>query len=337
MLDHVVVFTAREQAEYQELERDATLKGDEILVKDDYDLISAGTELANFRAMPNTSPHTKGFPIRAGYSASGHVVAVGPEAKTVKVGDKVCVNWGTHRAYFKRSETRVVKIPDGVDMQSAACTHLASFPLLAVRRLQIEIGEAVMIAGLGLLGQFAAQFARLAGAYPVLACDYSPERRELAKRLGADFVFDPRDTDFIPRVMELTDGKGPAAVVEVTGYISALRQALEYVAENGRIALLGCTRVSDEYIDFYKYVHRRGVRLIGAHTMTRPKFESRPGEWTEIDDYHAFLKLLKAGRIQAAPIIGEVAPAANAAEVFHRLNTAKNPPLGVLLDWTNVE
>ena len=30
-------------------------------------------------------------------------------------------------------------------------------------------------------------------------------------------------------------------------------------------------------------------------------------------------------------------PAANAAEVFHRLNTAKHPPLGVLLDWTNVE
>ena len=52
MLDHVIVFTAKEQAEYQELERDATLQGDEILVKDDYDLISAGTELANFRAMP---------------------------------------------------------------------------------------------------------------------------------------------------------------------------------------------------------------------------------------------------------------------------------------------
>ena len=96
-------------------------------------------------------------------------------------------------------------------------------------------------------------------------------------------------------------------------------------------------RVSDEYIDFYKYVHRRGVRLIGAHTMTRPKFESRPGEWTEHDDYTAFLKLLNAGRIQVSPMIGKVAPAADAAAVFDELNTAQNPPLGVLLDWTNVE
>ena len=337
MKNHAVIFTAKEKAEFLEEELDAELHGDEIIVKDDYDLISAGTELANFRALPNTSPHTKGFPCIVGYSASGHVVAVGPEAKTVKLGDRVAVNWGKHRAYFKRPETQVVKIPDGVDMKCAAYAHLASFPMLAVRRLRIEIGEAVMVAGLGLLGQFAVQFARLAGAYPVLACDYSPERRELAKRLGADFVLDPRDAGFGDEVKALTDGRGPAAVVEVTGFISALQQALEYVAFNGRIALLGCTRVSDRYIDFYKYVHRRGVQLIGAHTMTRPKFESRPGEWTEHDDYTAFLKLLKAGRIQVAPMIGKVAPAADAAEVFRELDAAKNPPLGVLLDWTNVE
>jgi len=337
MKDHIIVFTAKEKAEFLEQELDAELSGDEILVKDDYDLISAGTELANYHALPNTRPHTKGFPTIVGYSASGHVVAVGSEAKRFKVGDRVVVNWGKHRGYFKRSETQVVGVPDGVDMKCAACTHLASFPMLAVRRLRIEIGEAAMVAGLGLLGQFAVQFARLAGAYPVLACDYSPERRALAKRLGADAVFDPRDADFTERVKAATDGKGPAAVVEVTGFISALQQALEYVAENGRIALLGCTRVSDRYIDFYKYVHRRGVQLIGAHTMTRPKLESRPGEWTEHDDYTAFLKLLKAGRIQVAPIIGEVAPAADAAAIYRRLGSAENPPLGVLLDWTQVE
>ena len=337
MKNHIITFTAKETAEFLEEELDAGLHGDEILVKNDYDLISAGTELANYRALPNTVVSNRGFPHTAGYSASGHVVKTGPEVRTLKVGDRVVVNWGGHRACFKRSETQVVKIPDGVDMKCAAYAHLASFPMLAVRRLRIEMGEAVMVAGLGLLGQFAVQFARLSGAYPVLACDYSPERRELAKRLGADLVLDPRETDFIEQVKAATGGKGPAAVVEVTGFISALQQSLEYVAQNGRIALLGCTRISDQYIDFYKYVHRRGVQLIGAHTMTRPKFESRPGEWTEHDDYTAFLNLLKAGRIQVAPLIGKVAPAADAASIYRELAGAENPPLGVLLDWTNVE
>lgn len=337
MKNHVITFTAKETAEFLEEELDAELHGDEILVKNDYDLISAGTELANYRALPNTVSANRGFPHTAGYSAAGRVVKTGSEVKTIQVGDRVVVNWGGHRAYFKRSETRVVKIPDDVDMKCAACAHLASFPMLAVRRLRIEMGEAVMVAGLGLLGQFAVQFARLSGAYPVLACDYSPERRELAEQLGADLVLDPRDADFSARIKDATDGKGPAAVVEVTGFIAALQQALEYVAPNGRIALLGCTRISDQYIDFYQYVHRRGVQLIGAHTMTRPKLESHPGEWTEHDDYTAFLNFLKAGRIQAAPLIGKVVPAADAAETYRQLDEAKNPPLGVLLDWTNVE
>ena len=58
MKDHVIVFTAKQKAEFLEEELDATLQGNEILVKDDYDLISAGTELANYRALPNTAPHT---------------------------------------------------------------------------------------------------------------------------------------------------------------------------------------------------------------------------------------------------------------------------------------
>ena len=135
MKNHAVIFTAKEKAEFLEEKFDAELHGDEIIVKDDYDLISAGTELANFRAMPNTSPHTKGFPSIVGYSASGHVVAVGPEAKLVKVDDRVTVNWGKHRAYFKRPETQVVKIPDGVDMQCAAYAQIDTGIAIKHRRL----------------------------------------------------------------------------------------------------------------------------------------------------------------------------------------------------------
>ena len=58
---------------------------------------------------------------------------------------------------------------------------------------------------------------------------------------------------------------------------------------------------------------------------------------TETDDYRAFLNLLKAGSIQVEPIIGEVVSAADAENVYRRLNASPKPPLGVLLDWTQVE
>ena len=61
--------------------------------------------------------------------------------------------------------------------------------------------------------------------------------------------------------------------------------------------------ISDVPIDYYQYVHRRGISLIGAHTYTRPKQESAPGRWTERDDYRTFLKLVAANKIQTRPLI----------------------------------
>lgn len=326
-----------EKAAFRTEPIDETLKPDEILAQMDWDVISAGTEVAYYKALPNTWGIESGFPVYPGYSAAGHIVAVGSDVRKYCPGDRILINNASHCLYVKMREVSVIPVPDEVDLKDASFAFLATFPFLSIRKLQIEVGEAVMVAGLGLLGLFAVQIAKISGAYPVMACDFSPERRTLAKELGADFVFDPRDPEFIQKVKDATDGKGPEAVVEVTGYISALQQALEYVAYEGRIALLGCTRISDEYIDYYKYVHKRGIHLIGCHTQTRPKLESRPGAWTAADDCRTYLKLLKAGRLCAAPLIGKTVSPADAETLYAELANSKNPPLGVLLDWNMVK
>jgi len=222
-------------------------------------------------------------------------------------------------------------------MVEASFAHIASFSFLGVRKLKIELGESAMIAGMGILGAFAVQIANLSGAIPVLAADLDPSRRELAVRLGATAAFSPAENNFIEKVKEATGGDGPSAVVEVTGSAIALQQALEYIAWEGRIALLGCTRISDVPIDFYQYVHRRGITLIGAHTFTRAKQESSPGHWTEHDDYRTFFKLLKAGKLQVRPIISEIVSPETAHEVYARLAETKNPPRGIVFDWRQVK
>ena len=68
---------------------------------------------------------------------------------------------GRHGAASRIEETRV-------PLREAALAQIGSFSMLGVRRLRIEMGEAVMIAGLGLLGQIAVQAARLSGAAPLL-------------------------------------------------------------------------------------------------------------------------------------------------------------------------
>lgn len=342
-----IVFTAKGRAELREFEFKRPGPG-EALVECAHSVVSAGTERANLMAMPNTAGGGKsGFPIYPGYSASGQVVELGEGVGDLAVGDWVIVSWCGHRSHFVKPAAELVRFDaDAVDPREAAFAHIASFPMLGVRKLRLEMGESAMVAGLGLLGLFAVQFARLAGAFPTMAADFDPSRRELAEKLGADLTFSPGDADFPERVREAcskhaavrrfgnNDGRdGVDGVVEVSGSAAALRQALEYVAWEGRISLLGCTRVSDAEIDFYKYIHRRGVSLIGSHAFTRPCRESRPGAWTKEDEYRLFLKLIAAGRIQVAPLISELASPEDAGEVYGRLAEAKNPPPGFVFDW----
>ena len=80
MTQYEVLFCAREKAELISEEREFILEKDNVLVKTEYDLISAGTELANYLGLPNTAADS-GWPIHMGYSASGCVIGTGPEVK----------------------------------------------------------------------------------------------------------------------------------------------------------------------------------------------------------------------------------------------------------------
>ena len=312
-------------------------KAGEVLLENDYTVLSAGTERANLVQLPNTGTAETGFPFLPGYSGAGWVRAVGDGVTSLKAGDRVIVNWGGHRSHTIRKAEATLRIDDdSIDLFAAAFAPIAAFPLLGVRKLRLEIGESVMIAGQGILGVFALQFASLSGAIPLLAADLDPDRRALALRLGATAALSPDAADFVDQVKALSGGQGPQAVVEVTGFAAALQQALEYVAWEGRISLLGCTRISDVPIDFYRYVHRRGISLIGAHTNTRARQESSPGHWTELDDYRTYLRLVAAKRLQVQPIVSEVVSPEDAPAVYARLAEARHPPLGIVFDWSRL-
>ncbi|HOI54025.1 MAG TPA: zinc-binding alcohol dehydrogenase [Phycisphaerae bacterium] len=328
-----VVFESKGKAVLQEFQVPEP-GPDEVLLESDYSVVSAGTERANLIQLPNTGTAEHGFPLYPGYCASGRVVAAGSDVTSLSVGDRVIISWGGHRSHTIKKAASVFRIEDdSIDMQDAAFCHIASFSFLGVRKLKIELGEAAMVVGMGILGAFAVQIAGLSGAIPVLVSDLDPVRRKLALTLGASAAFSPDEPDFVEKIKALTGGHGPNAVVEVTGSALALRQALEYVAWEGRISLLGCTRISDVPIDFYQYVHRRGVSLIGAHTSTRAKLESAPAHWTEHDDYRTFLKFVAAGKLRTRPLTSEVVSPEAAPMVYGRLAEAATVPMGIVFDW----
>ncbi len=335
MVSKKIVFTAPHKAELLEVDVRA-LKDNEVLTEMEYTVISGGTERANIMAMPNAGGNK--FPKSLGYCGVGRVIEIGSAVKSVAVGDRVLVYHGKHMKYNIRPEADVTKVEnDEIDSLDAAFVIIATMGLGGVRKLEVEVGESAMVMGLGLLGTFALQFLRISGAYPVIAADLNPARRELALKLGADYAFDPSAPDFVEQVKAVTKGKGVRATVEVTGVSVAMKQALECASWMGRISLLGCTRVSDCGVDYYQQVHRPGVKLIGAHNLVRPKLESYPHHWTHQDDCNAVLDLIAAGRIQTAPIVSRVVSPEDAPEIYNQLCDDPMFPIGTVFDWRSIE
>ena len=335
-----IIFTKPNVAEYLEVgEVDFDKLGAKgVVVKTHVSTISAGTEKANFVGDSNvdSSRNAKpsvNFPRCVGYSSAGEVIAVGSEVKKVQVGDRVVVYWGHHKNYNVVHENNVVKIEsEKVSYEEAAVSFISTFPLAAIRKVKLELGESLMVMGLGILGQLAVMYARAAGAYPVIACDPVEKRREEALKNGADYAFDPLDKDFEKNVRAVSGG-GVKAAIEVTGVGAGLDETLDCMARFGRVALLGCTRRSDFSIDYYHQVHGPGITLIGAHTNARPELESYPSYFTHIDDIKTALNLCASGRLPLKNLIKETHKPSECQEVYTRLASDRNFPLGVQFDW----
>lgn len=334
-----IIFTQKDTALLLDVE-DNELAPDQVMVQTLFSTISCGTERANITGDPNVSICGDGnvkFPRTAGYSSSGIIVKKGANVQDLEIGDAVVMSWSLHKSYNILQASNVVKINnDKIPMEEAALLHIATFPMAAIRKTRLEIGESALVMGLGILGLMAVKIAKAAGGVPVIAADPVAARRELALSYGADYAFDPTAPDFAQKVKEVTEG-GVNIAIEVTGVGAGLNNALDCMAKFGRIALLGCTRSSDFSIDYYRKVHGPGITMIGAHTMARPTQESHPGWFIQRDDIKALIRLCEHHRVDFAEMIQETYSPADCTEVYTRLINDRAFPPVVQFDWSRLE
>ena len=335
MKANAIVFTSPKVAKLQEHDV-KNIGANDVLVKIAVSSISTGTERANLIGEVNVSVCSNAtvahFPRTCGYSSAGVVEAVGENVTTVAVGDRVSLSWSKHAQYCVIPESNVHKIlSDDISFEEAALWHISTFPMAAIRKCHLEIGESAIVMGMGILGIIAVKLLKIAGAAPIIAVDPVEEKRELALRMGADYAFHPFEEGFAEKVKEVSCG-GANVAIEVTGNGGALDGVLDCMAKFGRVALLGCTRNSDFTIDYYKKVHGPGISLIGAHTAARPTKESSAGLWTTHDDVMAIQKLVHLKRFNLAELVEETHSPIEAPEVFQRLAEEKAFPI-TQFDW----
>ncbi|MBQ1216827.1 MAG: zinc-binding dehydrogenase [Clostridia bacterium] len=328
-----IVFPERGRAELIE-EEIQEIRAGEVLVHLAVSTTSSGTERANLLGSDTVDwtapPKEAVFPKHLGYCSSGTVVSVGEGVTEFRPGDRVACAFGQYREYCRFQTKNLIHIGD-LPFEEAATFFISVFPMAAIRKCRLELGESAVVMGQGILGQFAVVLLKAAGAVPVVAVDPMPEKRARALELGADYAFDPYEPDFGKKVKEATGG-GANVGIEVTGIGAGLDGILDCMALKGRVALLGCTRSSDFTIDYYRKVHGPGITLIGAHTNARPTTESSPGWWTQRDDMLAVKRLTEYGRLSLASLVEETSSPEQAPEIFQRLAVERSFPIHQF-DW----
>ena len=332
----------------------------QLLVETLYSAISPGTERAFLLAEPNTITQRKGFPFPPGYSNIGRVLAVGSAVAHFKPGDRVATRV-PHVSHYLIPETlgpgevaakyreqfRSPIAPEAPaiglhylwklspDLDEAKLKESAPFGIVSVgvtgaRYGRIDLGESVLVIGLGPVGLYAAQCALLAGGFPVLGIDPVAARRMLALKLGVDAVY--ATPDELASGHPLMTGNAPRIVIEATGKPDVVNLAFRLCGRNGRVVLLGSTRGVTPNVDFYTDVHRKGLTVIGAQVLTRPTLDNSDGRWNAWDEAALTLRYIASGRLDTRPLIEHEFAASRVADAY-RLIEDSPETLGVLLNW----
>ena len=208
-----IVFTAPQTVEVQQEEVGYDgLGADELLVESLYSAVSAGTELACLSGREAWFP----FPRVPGYATVGRIVAKGNSVTGLREGE-VVLHYGGHQSYNRRTlGDFLVPVPEGMDLQVAPMTRLATVAFTSIRVSNIEAGDFVAVAGLGPVGNLAAQLAQIQGGR-VIGVDVSAGRIELARTCGVEQTIDASREDAAERIREMTGGEGVETVIDATG------------------------------------------------------------------------------------------------------------------------
>lgn len=185
------------------------------------------------------------FPIILGFDASGVVVKCGARVSGWKEGDEVfgCPNImgnGANAELAVLDARAAARKPASVDHCSAAALPLVSLTAWEAlhERARIEAGQTVLVhAGAGGVGHVGVQLARLAGCRVITTASRPESIAFCRDTLGAHEVIDYKQSDFVARVNELTDGRGACVVFDTVGGEN-FKRSIECVAPLGQLVTI---------------------------------------------------------------------------------------------------
>ena len=287
-------------------------KGNQIKTQTLYSGITNGTERNNL-IRGNYSASDKALPSVDGYQNVGRVIEVGPEVKTLSVGDVLYMSV-RHAEYSVMPEDGLLlKLPDTIDPKQAALFGISGVAMRTCRNADIRMGERVLVIGAGIVGQTAAQIAAVMGGR-VTICDIDDRRLETAKQIGAaEEVLNVSGDGWEQNISQ----RSFDVLIDVAGVPGMEDKLIAAARQRGRVMFIaGRSQVN------YNFNQGQGREI----TIKQNSHFDR-------DDLANFCRLLARGMVKIAPLIRDVVPVSEAGRIYDMLRDTPAELHGTVFVW----
>lgn len=318
-----------------------TLEDNYVLIRNIYGGI-CGTDKHSLHEGVNVSKNNKSnYPAILGHEGSGEIIEIGKNVTVDAIGQpinegdiisyhdilscgkcrfclqgngNVCKGYvptsmkpGCFVQYYTYPVSQIIKI-EGLHPKYTAVIEPIATTLHANRRAEVEIGDTAVVIGGGPIGLIRIQLLKNQGVTKIIFMEIQEMKREIARKLGATIVIDPKNEDIKKIVEEQTNGIGADVVFEDVGSPELQLLALDLVKPHGTVMFMG---ISDKpaTINIYKSIQLKEITIKGTIAVS--------GRMDRKHDYLVAAELIKTNRLKIEPLITHEFPIENYKEAFN--------------------
>ena len=222
-------------------------------------------------------------------------------------------------------------IPDEVSDEEACFTVIGSIGLQGIRLLNPELGETMVVIGMGLIGLLAAQLL-IANGCRVIGIDIDDEKLNLSRKWGV-IPFNPKSGDVVKFVQSITDNAGADGVI-ITASAKTdeiISQAARMSRKRGRIILVGVIGLNISRADFYEKELSFQVSCSYGPGRYDEDYEQRGNDyplpyvrWTEKRNFEAILHSISSRKLLVKDMITEVVDIEDFQNIYGEIGSRKS-------------
>jgi len=224
--------------------------------------------------------------------------------------------------YVVAPSSHVYALPPSIESRTVPLIQVLTTVLHAQRRAGLgnpdALGEtsSVAIIGLGVSGQLHAQLARARGAHTVIGISRSAWKRGIAEQLGVDRTCSSDDA--VASVKAATGGRGADVVVESTGVVASIADAIAMVRPGGTIVLFGIYTASEGALPFYQLYYKEPAIISARAAMP--------------EDFPESIELVASGRVRLSPLVTHVLPVSDLRQALEMLEQDTDGRMKIILE-----